>query len=232
MSTISTQGNARILNQSSRIIRSLNTMGKLSASQSHVYTLLDKLGPVSEIIAKKGDEWEQWGLKDLVDNLKRFVDRNPLTTNDRLKDGRNNHNGQFERSNRNMERSDTLFLAKQHNQKNSFKTKCVYYTLDNHGSSECMRVKTIADHKEMIKKQKLCYNCCKFGYQASKCSSKDCQKCGAKHHTSICDKINSTNFEEDKLKSLGIFETKVVIQPTVWDVNGVKASINTGFGSS
>ena len=46
-------------NQSSRIIRSLNTMGKLSASQSHVYTLLDKLGPVSEIIAKKGDEWEQ-----------------------------------------------------------------------------------------------------------------------------------------------------------------------------
>ena len=59
MSTISTQGNARILNQSSRIIRSLNTMGKLSASQSHVYTLLDKLGPVSEIITKKGDEWEQ-----------------------------------------------------------------------------------------------------------------------------------------------------------------------------
>ena len=59
MSTISTQGNARILNQSSRIIRSLNTMGKLSASQSHVYRLLDKLGPASEIITKKGDEWEQ-----------------------------------------------------------------------------------------------------------------------------------------------------------------------------
>ena len=121
-----------------------------------------------------------------------------------------------------MERGNTLFLAKQHNQKSSFKTKRVYCNLDYHGSSECMRVKTIADHKETIKKQKLCYNCCKFGYQASKCSSKDCQKCGAKHHTSICDKINSTNFEEDKLKSLGTFETKIVIHQTVCDVNGSK----------
>ena len=37
-------------NQSLRIIRSLNTMDKLSAAQSHVYTLLDNLGPVLEII--------------------------------------------------------------------------------------------------------------------------------------------------------------------------------------
>ena len=71
-------------NQSSRIIRSLDTMGKLSVAQSHVYILLDKLGPVCEIITQKDDEWEQWGLEDLMDNLKRFVERNPLTTNDHL----------------------------------------------------------------------------------------------------------------------------------------------------
>ena len=90
-------------------------MGKLSAAQSHVYTLLDKLGPVPEIITQKDDEWEQWRLKGLVDNLKRFVERNTLTTNDRFKDGRTNHYGQFERRNRNMEISDTLLLAKRHN---------------------------------------------------------------------------------------------------------------------
>ena len=61
-------------------------MGKLSAAQSHVYTLLDKLGPVPEIITQKDDEWEQWRLEDLVDNLKRFVGRNTLTTNDRFKE--------------------------------------------------------------------------------------------------------------------------------------------------
>ena len=111
-------------------------MGKVGAAQSRVYTLLDKLGPVCEIITEKDDEWEKWGLKDLMDNLKRFVEGNPLTTNDHLKDGRTNHYGQFEICNRNMEKGDTLLLAKRYNQDNSFKTKCVYCNLDNHRSSE------------------------------------------------------------------------------------------------
>ena len=95
-------------NQSSTIIRSLNTMGKLSAAQSHDYRLLDKLEPVQEIITQKDDEWEQWGLEDLMDYLKRFVERNPLITNNCLKDGRTNHYGQFERSNRNMKKGKTF----------------------------------------------------------------------------------------------------------------------------
>ena len=95
-------------NQSSTIIRSLNTMGKLSAAQSHDYILLDKLEPVQEIITQKDDEWEQWGLEDLMDYLKRFVERNPLITNNCLKDGRTNHYGQFERSNRNMKKGKTF----------------------------------------------------------------------------------------------------------------------------
>ena len=98
-----------------------------------------------------------------------------------------------------------------------------------------MKVITITVRKEMIKKQKMCYNCCKFGYQASKYHSKGCRKCGAKHHTSIYDKINSTKFEEDKLKSLRTIETKSVIHPTViYDANGVKARalIDTGAGRS
>ena len=210
-------------------------MGKLSASQSHPYILLDKLGPLCKIKTQKDDEWEQWGLEDLMGNLKRFVERNLLTTNDHLKDGGTNHYGQFKRSNRNVEKGETLLLAKQHNQDNSFKSKCVYCNIDYHKFSECMKVITIADRKEMINNQKLCYNCCKFEDQASKCSSKGCWKCGVKHHTSIYDKINSTRFEEDKLKSLGTFETKSVIRPTViFDVDWVKAQglIDTGARSS
>ena len=159
-----------------------------------------------------------------MDNLKTFVERNPLTTNNHLNNGRTNHFGQFERSNRNMEKGDTPLLTIRHNQDNSFKTKCVCYNLDNHRCSECMKVITITDRKEIIKKQKLCYNCCKFEHQASKCPSKGCRKCGAKHHASICGKINSTKFQEDKLKSLGTFKIKSVIHLTVFcDVNGVKA---------
>ena len=142
----------KFYNQSWRIIRSLNTMGKLSAAQSHVYILLDKLGPVRKIITEKDDECKQWELEDLTDNLKRFVERIPLTTNDQVKDGRTNHYGYFERSNRKMKKGDMLLFAKRHNQDNSFKAKCRYCNLDNHRSSEWMKVIAIADLKEIIKK--------------------------------------------------------------------------------
>lgn len=50
-------------------------MAKISAAQSHVYTLLDKLEPVSVIIMQKDEEWEQCGLEDLMDILKRYVEK-------------------------------------------------------------------------------------------------------------------------------------------------------------
>ena len=134
-----------------------------------------------------------------------------------------------------MEKGDTLLLAKRLNQDTSFKTKCVYCNLDNHSSSECIKFTTIANRKEMTKKKQLRYNCCKFGHQASKYPFKDCRECDVKRHASICDKINLTKFEEDKLKSLGTFETKSVIhQAVICDVTEVKARalIDTGTGSS
>ena len=52
---------------------------------------------------------------------------------------------------------------------------------------------------------------------------------------SVTKQINSTKFEEDKLRSLGTFETKSVIHRTIiCDMNGVKARalIDTGAGNS
>ena len=43
-----------------------------------VYTLMDKLGPVREILVQKDDDWEEWGLEQLVENLRRYVERSPL----------------------------------------------------------------------------------------------------------------------------------------------------------
>jgi hypothetical protein len=53
----------------SRIVRSLTTMGKLEKAQSAVYTLMDKLGPVREVLVQKDDERESWGLTELVEHL-------------------------------------------------------------------------------------------------------------------------------------------------------------------
>lgn len=43
-------------NRLSREVRTLNTMKKLASAQSMVYTLMDKLGPLREILAQKDDD--------------------------------------------------------------------------------------------------------------------------------------------------------------------------------
>jgi len=53
-------------------------MKKLQSAQSYVYSIMDKLGPVRETLAQKDDNWEEWGLEELVESLRKYTDRNPL----------------------------------------------------------------------------------------------------------------------------------------------------------
>ena len=71
-------------NRLSRVVRTLNTLEKLASAQSMVYTLMDKLGPVRQILVQKDidDDWEEWGLEQLVDSLRRYVKRNLLRDNE------------------------------------------------------------------------------------------------------------------------------------------------------
>lgn len=64
--------------QLSRTVRTLATMKKLQGAQSYVYNIMDKLGPVREAMVQKDDKWEEWGLEELVENLRKYTDRNPL----------------------------------------------------------------------------------------------------------------------------------------------------------
>ena len=45
-------------NKLPKTVRTLTTMKKLDSAQCLVYTLMDKLGPVREIIAQQDDNWE------------------------------------------------------------------------------------------------------------------------------------------------------------------------------
>ena len=62
----------------SRTVRTLTTMGKLASCQGMVYTRMGNLGPVREILAQSDDQWEEWKLQELTDNLRKYVKRNPL----------------------------------------------------------------------------------------------------------------------------------------------------------
>lgn len=43
-----------------------------------MYSIMDKLGSVREAMAQKDDDWEEWGLEALVENLRKYTDQNSL----------------------------------------------------------------------------------------------------------------------------------------------------------
>ena len=59
-------------------VRTLATMKKLEGAQSYVYSIMNKLGPIREAMAQKDDDWKKWGLEELVENLRKYTNRNPL----------------------------------------------------------------------------------------------------------------------------------------------------------
>ena len=53
-------------------------MKKFQSAQSFVYSIMDELGPVREALVQKDDDWEEWGLEELVQSLRKYTDRNSL----------------------------------------------------------------------------------------------------------------------------------------------------------
>ena len=78
--------------------------------------------------------------------------------------------------------------------------KCVYCG-NEHRSSSCTKVLSVANRREILKKNKRCYNCTGMGHSAANCRSKNCIKCGRKHHTSLCEKVLSSIPEKSHEKN-------------------------------
>ncbi|XP_065654578.1 uncharacterized protein LOC136081209 [Hydra vulgaris] len=215
-------------NKLARTVRTLKTMNKLQTGQSFVYSLMDKLGPVREILTQNDDGWEEWGLEQLVEN------------NVQVKFDKKNANVQS----RSYEHRSTAF--KQYNGGHYDKAiitsvgkhGCIYCGLQNHKSEDCTKVLNVARHKEILTSKRLCYNCIGYGHSAANCQSRGCRKYNKKHHTSICQNGNATMDSklENKKETTGtVFNASTTIHPTVIaKVNGEKARImlDTGAGNS
>ena len=130
-------------------------MGALRESQKSVFLLIDKLGPIQEYLIQKDDDWKDWSLQDLVDNLERYVERNPLSS---TKDDKNS-NRDSHRDRRNNE----------HGMMGKGAQKCVYCESDEHQSYQCDKVLYVASRREVLNKLKACYNCTSTSHQVAKC---------------------------------------------------------------
>ena len=218
-------------NKLSQIVRTLTTMKKLETAQSTVYTLMDKLGPVREVIVQKDDDWEEWGLEELVEHLRRYIERNPLQT-----DAISHIVTKEEKPARygRRDQDKLLFNVKQG------KSTCIYCDSTEHSSAKCTRVLDVVSRREVLKHKRACFNCATPGHQASSCRARGCHRCGQKHHTTICTlpQQSSTSAMGNSLLEKGMSSTHHAfgaIHPTLHaSVNGekVRIMIDTGASSS
>ena len=218
-------------NKLTRIVRTLVTMKKIDSAQSYVYTLVDKLGPVKEGLIQKDDDWKNWDLLKLVENLEKYIDRHPLPSSEATGTNRrvNEHQADWRQR-------DKMMLANTMDRARGKQNSCVFCELSNHKSTDCHKVLDLAHRREIVKRKKLCFNCMGFGHTASNCRSRGCRKCDRRHHTSLCD-AQIVNREENKSQQSEMgkraIDTSTTLHATVTaKVNGTPARIMIDNGAS
>lgn len=197
-------------------IQTLETMGKLKEVNGYARTTLDKLPGIRADLVRTDDEWQEWGFPQFVEALRKWCERNPTQSDERIK-----HHGQQKR--------DRVFHT---NERAGRSRGCVYCDSLEHKSAECDQIKGVAERKIHLSTKKLCFNCTGSKHRAAECRSKfKCQRCNGKHHTSICDQEKQQiMLANDEGKTDGTVTYPVVVVK----VNGVKcrALLDTGAGSS
>lgn len=115
---------------------------------------MDKLGPVREVLVQKDDEWEQWGLEELVESLRKYVERNPLRETEDA--GRTDETPWNRPWKRDRDREKMLFGSSGRSRPSQKLTGCVYCSSNEHSSQNCTKVLDIAARRAIIYGNGLC----------------------------------------------------------------------------
>ena len=205
-------------------VQSLETMGKLREVTGYVRMTIDKLPGIRGDLVRTDDSWREWKFPKLVDELRKWTERNPIQSkqNDKPWRDKNFHNDKPWR--------DKNFQAQQ--QRDGRNRGCVYCEKQDHKSVDCKSVTTVDDRRKVLSNKRLCFNCTGTKHRADDCKSLSlCQICQRKHHTSIC---NSLSVSNQLMTATSVERPNVIYPVVVVEVLGVKcrALLDTGAGSS
>ena len=186
------------------------------------------------MLVQKDDDWEEWGLEELVENLRKYVERNPLKDSEDT--GRKDDMSRYHLWKREKEK---MLLGNHEGPKGNRKSFSVYCNSDEHFSQNCMKVLDVAARRAILQRNRLCYNCTTGGHGASQCRSRGCKIGQGKHHTSICDRMKSTldllqNSRLERTMS-SLMNLARTLHPTVLAKIGaetVRVMFDSGAGSS
>ena len=172
-------------------VQSLETMGKLREVNGYVRMTIAKLPGIRRDLVRTDDSWREWNFPKLVDELRKWTERNPIQFKQSDKPWRDkNFQTQQERDGRNRE--------------------CVYCGKQGHKSVNCKTVATVDDRRKVLSNKRLCFNCTGNKHRADDCKSRSlCQICQRRHHTSICNSVSN------QLMTATAMERPTVIYPVV-----------------
>ena len=209
-------------------VQSLETMGCLQQVNGNVALTLEKLPGIRGDLTRTDTEWESWDFVKLVEALHLWTRRNPIE--------QSNESRPRDREYRRPPPPGKLYHARDQEKPRG----CVYCEDKDHKSSECLKVKTVSERRQILAKRHLCFNCTKENHRAAECPSKrSCQQCDRRHHTSICERTEKpggdTGGDDNSKKLYTTNQSSEGVFPVVnVRVNGIecRALIDSGAGSS
>ena len=125
-------------------------MNKLKDINGYVKITLDKLPDICADLVRLDDDWQDWGLTQLVEALRKWTERNPkilVAPDKKLK-------------------RDKMY----HTRENEHKSRvCVYCNKEGHKSSECKTVAKVSERRLILLQKRLCFNCTGSKHRATEC---------------------------------------------------------------
>ena len=161
----------------SKSFDALQTLGKGDTLTGLVMTTINKLPHVKPDVVRTDDEWEQWDMGALIENLTKWLKRNkPEEQMDNSLDTTKREKHWFSKGESRISASK---LTRQG-------PNCIFCK-ESHWADACQTYDTLEKRRKFFVERRLCFNCGKHGHRENKCHSRGCFKCKSKHHTSLCD---------------------------------------------
>ena len=162
----------------------LETMKLIGDIKGNLRMTLNKLPGIRENRTAKDENWTNWGFPELVKALESWTRRNPKAVDIDL-NTRKNEKPVFK-----SPKKERIYAMKEDRQ---WKQRlCVFCDGSDHKSTGCTKVTDLNERKKIFSSKKLYFNCSGSKHRAFECKSRaQCQTCGAKNHSSLCEKADT-----------------------------------------
>ena len=145
-------------------VQSLDTLGRLADVKENVRCTLDKLKGIKADLVRGNDGWKDWGFKDLLTELQKWTQINPVEETAAEKSEKDPS------GKRNFKLPLPAFNT--HQSKLRSGNQCVYCEDDNHRAINCTKVTSVHERQKILSEKKLCFNCTGTRHRADECRSK------------------------------------------------------------